>query len=111
MARGKVYNELIHSRRWRRLRTEVLAAHPCCQRCSEEGRVKLAEEVHHIMPVESGATPQEQRRLMFNPANLRALCRQCHWTTHNEMRRRSKEKIQKRVDECVERFCSRYLKG
>lgn len=69
----------------------------------------LAEEVHHITPVESGPTPSEQRRLMFSVNNLRALCRRCHSETHKEMGRSSKEQARERLKKSVEGFIARYL--
>ncbi len=109
MARSETYNKMIHSRQWRNLRARVLAEYPCCQRCQQQGRVAVAEEVHHVTPVQCGATPAEQRRLMFNPANLRALCRRCHSQTHIELQSNSPQQARQRNDRAVEGFIARYL--
>lgn len=60
--------------RWRRLRSMVLAAQPLCVRCAERGIVRLAEHVHHIVPLAAGGGNEEH--------NLMPLCAQCHAQEH-----------------------------
>lgn len=87
MAKDKDYKRMIHTRHWLELRRMVLTAHPLCQRCEAEGRTTAATEVHHVRPVEEGATAREKERLMFDAHNLRALCHDCHVLTHTEIGR------------------------
>lgn len=85
MAKDEDYRRMIHSERWRALRRQVLNAHPLCERCKAEGYVTAATEVHHVTPVEDGVSIADKERLMFDPYNLRALCRRCHTLTHTEI--------------------------
>lgn len=58
-------------RPWRRLRDQVMKrdGHMCqCEQC--QGRVLIAHEVDHIVPLSQGGTD--------DPANLRAMHRDCH---------------------------------
>ena len=95
MAKDKEYNQLIHTGRWLRLRRDVLTAHPLCQRCEQEGKRTPATEVHHVRPVEE-AVGEERRQRMYDPANLQALCRDCHVRTHTELGRCGKAATKKR---------------
>lgn len=95
--------------RWLRLRKDVLDDHPLCQRCEAEGYVTAATEVHHVRPVEEGATLREKERLMFDRFNLRALCHACHVRTHTEMGRCGKAMTKRRVRAEVEDFRRRFL--
>jgi 5-methylcytosine-specific restriction protein A len=86
MARDPQYIKLINSMQWRRLRAEVLSAHPLCQDCELEGRVTAATEVHHVTPIESGVSFEQKRALAYRRGNLRALCHPCHKAAHEAMR-------------------------
>lgn len=68
----------------------VLTAHPLCEKCEAEGKVTVAEEVHHKVPVESASTFREKERLMFSRTNLEALCRVCHVERHIALGRSGK---------------------
>ncbi|NBS79116.1 HNH endonuclease, partial [bacterium] len=57
-----------HGYAWHTLSRSVRARHPICQRCHE----RLSEEVHHVRPVGDGGS-------IFDPRNLMALCRECHY--------------------------------
>ena len=59
-----------YGRAWRRIREFYIQAHPICELCEKEGRLTLAEEVHHILPLTDGGTHDER--------NLMALCKSCH---------------------------------
>lgn len=109
MARDYIYNRLIHSSQWLRLRRYILTEHPLCERCMAEGRVSGATEVHHIHPVEEGVTEREKRQLMFDPRNLMALCHDCHVRVHTELGRSGREARIKRNKENVKRIIERYF--
>lgn len=59
-----------YGRSWRKIRNKFIQEHPLCQHCLEENRVKIAEEVHHILPLSRGGSHDEK--------NLMALCKSCH---------------------------------
>lgn len=68
---------------WRRLRGAVLAAEPRCVRCLAAGRVRLATEVDHIVPLDQGGA-------RLDPENLQPLCHSCHVQKTAEDRRRAR---------------------
>jgi 5-methylcytosine-specific restriction protein A len=74
--RQAIYN----TRRWQRLRKEILMKHPICQLCNE----KLAEHVHHI---DSFMNYENDTRIIvaFNSENLQALCAECHTKIHTKI--------------------------
>ena len=108
MARNDNYIKLIHRNEWVKLRRQVLTAHPLCQRCEANGRLTAACEVHHVRPVEEAIGEAEQRRLMYDPMNLMALCHRCHVEIHTEMGRSgkvaNKQRNDKQIAEVVGRF-------
>lgn len=53
-----------------RRRERLLSAHPLCVYCDREGRVTLADEIDHRVPLWMGGTEDD--------ANLDPLCRPCH---------------------------------
>lgn len=109
MSRAADYIRWIHSTRWLRLRRARLSAHPLCERCQAEGRIRAATEVHHRRPVEQAATPAERERRMFAPANLQALCHDCHVRTHTEMGRSGREASKRRAAEQTAETISRFF--
>jgi 5-methylcytosine-specific restriction protein A len=108
MAKDEIYNKLIHTTRWLRLRRDKLTKHPLCQRCADEGRITPATEVHHVSPVEEAVSYAERERRMYDANNLRSLCHHCHVLTHTEVGRSGKAATRARNDqhvaEIVERF-------
>ena len=59
-----------------------------CETCLERGLYTPAEIVHHIKPL----TPEtiNDPAISLNPANLRAVCRECHAAAHGARQRRYK---------------------
>ena len=78
MAKDEAYKRLIQDKRWRKMRRQKLSETPLCERCTKEGRVRAATEVHHIVPIESAISEAEKRRLAYDFSNLQSLCRECH---------------------------------
>ena len=66
-----------YGRAWKRIRDRYASEHPLCEKCLEEGRATLMEEVHHILPVSKGGT--------HDRSNLMSLCRSCHNKAHHEL--------------------------
>ena len=81
--RYEMYKRLINCYAWQLLRRRKIASQPLCEDCLAAGRVTPAEEVHHVIPVERGRTPQEMRSLAYDFGNLVSLCRSCHQARHN----------------------------
>lgn len=94
-ARQKIYND----KRWHYLRDQHIQREPLCQVCQTEGRVKLAEEVHHLHPFPLGKTDAEKRALAFDANNLISLCKHCHWRCHHSdlIHTRTREDIASRL--------------
>lgn len=109
MAKGKDYVRLIHSRRWLRLRRAVLEAHPVCQDCLAAGRLSPATEVHHVRPVEDAPTRAGKEERMYDPSNLRALCRPCHRAAHVRMGQGGKAGAQRRAKAQAEEAIGRFF--
>ncbi|MBM7561496.1 HNH endonuclease [Fusibacter tunisiensis] len=59
-----------YGRAWKRIRDRYIKAHPLCEECEKNGRIKAAEEVHHILPLSKGGGNET--------SNLMALCKSCH---------------------------------
>ena len=57
-------------RPWQRVRQAIFAAGSLCRLCMAKGRVAVAVEIDHEMPLAKGGTD--------DPANLRPLCADCH---------------------------------
>ncbi|WP_425304587.1 HNH endonuclease [Sandarakinorhabdus limnophila] len=73
-------------RPWQRIRRAILAAEPLCRLCLAKGRVAVAVEIDHEVPLAKGGTD--------DPANLRPLCRDCHLdATCRQFGRRPKPRI------------------
>ncbi len=77
------YKRLINCYTWQLLRRKKIASQPLCEDCLAVGRVTVAEEVHHNIPVERGRTLEEMRELAYDFGNLVSLCRACHQARHN----------------------------
>lgn len=92
--RKKVYN----SKRWIDLRTTKIQDQPLCEDCLKEGKITLAQEVHHIKsPFRKGLTDIEKDRLAYTYENLASLCKECHIKRHNPLWR-PKDIINKYLD-------------
>lgn len=109
MSRDATYIRLIHSMSWRKLRMQVLAQHPLCADCLQEGRTTAASEVHHVRPIETGKSVNEMERLAYDPHNLRPLCHACHRAEHIRMSSHSRSAIKEGNRRSTQRFLSGWL--
>lgn len=66
------------SSKWTRLSRQIRCERPICEEClNKGGPLKPSQEVHHIVKVQSNPN------LAFDPANLMALCKECHLEIEN----------------------------
>lgn len=109
MSRGKQYQRLLNSKRWKVVRANYLREHPLCERCLREGISTAAIDVHHRVPVESAKTISDMERLCYNVdgGNLEALCIPCHRKAHMEMRSQTREKHQQAEADRLQRWIER----
>ena len=61
--------------RWVKVRDNKLKDNPLCEQCEKEGRITIAEEIHHIIPIDQGGD-------LYDYNNLMSLCHKCHMTIH-----------------------------
>ena len=61
-----------YDRRWRKARADYLAVHPLCVECYQEGRVREASIVDHIVPHKGSV------KLFWNRGNWQSLCKYHH---------------------------------
>lgn len=61
-----------YDNRWKVLSERKRHEHPLCQRCEEQGIVRVATEVHHVRSIESAPW------LRLEWTNLMSVCRACH---------------------------------
>ncbi len=105
------YRHLLGSRVWKNLRANYLAKHPLCEECESKGITRLAEEVHHIIPISNETSYARMRALAYDTNNLRALCHECHEAAHAAMGSRlNKNAIRARHTRQAAQFVERYLK-
>lgn len=64
---------------------QYLQAHPLCERCEADGKVRAAVDIHHRQPIAASMSVAEMERLCYDWNNLQALCVPCHVATHKEM--------------------------
>ncbi len=109
MAKDKEYIKLIHTAKWLRLRKAKLTAYPLCERCKDNGNIRPATEVHHIVPVEDALSAAEKESLMYDAHNLMALCHDCHVEIHRQMGRSGKAHAKRKATEQRVRFVKKFL--
>lgn len=90
-SRHKAYDEKVRdqkaaafyrSAQWIKLRNLAMQrAGGLCEACRRHGQVVPADEVHHKVPI----SEDWSRRL--DPSNLICLCKSCHRTEHERMKR------------------------
>lgn len=106
MSKDKTYRRLITSERWRIVRNAYLSEHPACEVCAHltPPRYRAAQCVHHRTECETARTEQEMEQLMFAPANLQALCYECHAEIHRTRRSHSPAAVRQRRAQALERW-------
>ena len=107
--RTNEYRKLINSQKWAKLRAKKLQSDPICERCKLSGIITPGAEIHHITPIDTGATPAEKIRLAYNPYNLQTLCHSCHVTTHKELKSKSAQNTKIRAKNTSATFVTEFL--
>lgn len=110
MSRNPIYKKHIQSREWRDLRLKKLQVDSLCEVCYEAGKYTMAQEVHHLVPVESSSTEAGMKRLMYSYQNLQSLCHACHTEIHRALFSHSKASVQAGRQRDTERFIDKFLK-
>lgn len=77
--RQKVYQNPI----WKKIRKAKLMEKPLCYVCELEGKIKLAEHLHHLKTFTDGMTENEINALAFDSNNIVPLCNHHHWEIHH----------------------------
>lgn len=98
--RQEVYNTSL----WRKMRLAKLKDQPLCEVCLIEGKIRLAEHVHHIRSFMQAEDQIERDRLAYDSENLASVCQECHNRIHNGDLRgcESLEAIEKRLAQLKE---------
>ena len=106
--KDKFYIRLINTRKWQHIRQQYLSKHPACERCKAAGHSAIpAVCVHHIIPIESTRIKADMEHLAYSLNNLQALCSECHYTTHLELRMNRKQSTERIAQLRVNRFFER----
>ncbi len=79
---------------WHKLRDWYIKQHPFCERCMEEGKVKLANQVHHKEEFLHGITDEDKWKLLLDEDNLMSVCNKCHKEIHNKTNRPNDDQVQ-----------------
>ena len=106
MARDWKYKKLMNSMSWKYLRARKLHSNPECEECAKKGKIRLAVEVHHIVPIESAHDLEGMKRLAFDYTNLESVCRECHHAIHKKMgsHLHNKENMKRYQKTVIERY-------
>lgn len=80
--RKKERHKFYNTQKWRLLRIQKLQNFPLCEECQKNEIIKLAEEIHHIIPFMQGNNYSEQCKLCYSMENLQSLCSECHKQIH-----------------------------
>lgn len=107
MSHNANYIRLINSWEWQKIRMEKLLKNPTCEMCKKNGKFTIAQQVHHITPVESVTDYQLMRTLAYDMNNLMSLCKQCHKQIHLNMHNKRTHK--QVTDDYLERFKKRFM--
>lgn len=82
----QLYQDVYNTPRWLALRQSKLRDNPLCEACESEGRTKVADAVHHIIPFDVTTDKYELDRLAYDYDNLMSICNECHAKIHQHLR-------------------------
>lgn len=79
----KLRNSYYSTKSWRNLRALYLSEHTLCERCLNQGKTTLAEDIHHIRsPFDLEYSEIQRYNMFYNYNNLMSLCKKCHGEIH-----------------------------
>lgn len=113
MSENPIYKELITSTRWAKLRARKLTSQPRCEECLKKGKLKIADQVHHVIPVERGVgSRMVMEELCFDFNNLESVCEKCHKEIHRQIGsfKNKQQRLEKQRSE-VDNFLNKYFDG
>lgn len=84
--RQKIYQDP----RWQKMRLIKLMEQPLCYVCQLEGKITLAEHLHHLRTFTNATDENEMKRLAFDSNNIVQLCNHHHWCIHHNWLRGAK---------------------
>ena len=85
------------SRRFRAMRMAWLTDHPWCAECERQGRLNLADELDHVVPV------SKRPDWFWRRSNWQSLCRRCHERkTASENKKKEMTPIEKKWSKLYE---------
>ena len=105
--KATIYN----SKEWKQLRIAKLRSQPLCERCQQQGLIRSAHCVHHIIPIETATTLEDMRRLAIDCglSGLMSLCDHCHAEIHKQEHSHAKATVQQREASRQERWKNRMI--
>lgn len=79
-----IYQDIYQDIRWKKLRRWKRQRNPLCEDCLalDPLVVTKMDEVHHIIPWQTGVTPEQQQDLAYDPDNIISLCIPHHKKRH-----------------------------
>lgn len=77
--RQKVYQNPI----WKKMRLAKLMENPLCFACECEGKITLAQDLHHLRSFSNQHNENETNALAFDSNNIVPLCKFHHWAIHH----------------------------
>jgi 5-methylcytosine-specific restriction protein A len=80
------YQNVYQDKRWKFIVVSKKRVNPLCERCEKNGKVVQMQEVHHVIPFETGKTAEEVDRLAFDWDNVESLCEPCHEARHKKLK-------------------------
>lgn len=102
-------NRFVYGHKWTKFRNRYIRENPYCEHCRRKGKIRIAQQVHHIIEVIKGGS-------LLDPENVESICEECHIKHHRKVRVKNSKKYQTRPclkcglpkirqDECKEKYC------
>ena len=109
ITRSDNYKKLINCHKWVKLRSEKLRNDPLCEHCLSKNIVNPGTEIHHIVPIDTGANYETMKQLAYNYNNLVTLCHKCHVQAHIDLKSKTAKVTQARNKDKTAGFISQFL--
>lgn len=71
-------NPWYHTHRWRVLAAQAKSMQPLCVECRVPHELSKGDPVDHICPVSIGRSEAERYLIMWEPTNLKPMCKKAH---------------------------------